>query len=259
MGCCNGPSWCGQIASQKQKRSGCQWGETFTTATWTWYIPLWWNFQSTALSLLIWTRKCSEGLMWRHKRTYKSQYWKSVGNNSPSNCNKHEAWWNSEDLIWKTRGYETGGAFEQGQAGACACSECHSCGGCLDCKCDFCWMVTTTFGIFCVLGECKHWGGSPIPIWHLSIVRFCCRSSNHANILVFQLHVFLLRYCNPHGGSECCTSPKTRHIHWRSGAVFVGFTFSSIHPFDDLSWMCNGCVCKCWLSSVTTHSKVYGQ
>jgi hypothetical protein len=23
--------------------------------------------------------------------------------------------------------------------------------------------------------------------------------------------------------------------------------------------MCNGCVCKCWLSSVTTHSKVYGQ
>ncbi len=78
-------------------------------------------------------------------------------------------------------------------------------------------------------------------------------------IFWFQLHVFLLRYCNPHGGSECCTSPKTRHIHWKRGAVFAGFSFSSIHPFDGLSWMCNGCVCKCWLSSVTAHSKVYGQ
>jgi hypothetical protein len=28
-------------------------------------------------------------------------------------------------------------------------------------------------------------GARPIPIWHLSVVCFCCRSSNHANIFCF--------------------------------------------------------------------------
>jgi hypothetical protein len=37
--------------------------------------------------------------------------------------------------------------------------------------------------------------------------------------------------------------PNSWHIHWRSGAVFMGFTFSSIPPFDCFSWMCNGSVC----------------
>jgi ankyrin repeat protein len=32
----------------------------------------------------------------------------------------------------------------------------HAANAILDCKCDFCQMVTTTFGIFCVLWECKH-------------------------------------------------------------------------------------------------------
>ncbi len=137
--------------------------------------------------------------MWRHNRTFKSHSWEQQRNKNPLNSNGDETWWNIEDLTKMTQGCETSWGFVQGQAGPCGCSECHSCGSCLDCKCDFCRMVTTTFGIFWVLWECKHGGGSPIPIWHLSIICFCCRSSNHANILVFELHVFLLCHCNPHG------------------------------------------------------------
>ncbi len=104
-----------------------------------------------------------KGLCEDTKRRLRANIENLWGNNSPSNCNGDETWWNSEDLSRKTRRCEAGGAFVQGQAGACACSEYHSCGGCLDCNVTFAGWLGPPLGYSAFFGSASIEVGAPFP------------------------------------------------------------------------------------------------